>query len=273
MLNSKQNLHTHTTYADGKNAPEELICEAMERGFFSLGFSEHSFLAYSTFPNQLTADKMERYKKEIKALKEKYRGKIDVFCGLEVDYYSEVDTYDLDYLIGSVHYLDCGRKILTFDRGWKETCDYVRENFGGSGLAFAKKYFETVAMLPERGKIDIIGHFDLITKNNETGEIVDTSAKQYLDLGYEAIHALKGKIPLFEVNTGAIARGYRSLPYPQMEFLKEFKTCGFGAVITSDCHDKNYMDVHFKEAKELLRAAGFDSKFILTDSGFEEVGL
>ena len=27
---------------------------------------------------------------------------------------------------------------------------------------------------------------------------------------------------LFEVNTGAIARGYRTIPYPQMEFLKEF---------------------------------------------------
>lgn len=273
ILNTKQNLHTHTTYADGKDTAEELICKAIEKSFASLGFSEHSYLRYSTYPNQLTMDKMEQYKQEIKHLKKKYKEKINIFCGLEYDYYSDVATDDFDYLIGSVHYLDCNGNILTFDRGLKETGDYVRENFGGIGHAFARKYFETVAELPERKKIDIIGHFDLITKNNETGKIIDTSAKQYLDLGYEAIHALKGKIPLFEVNTGAIARGYRSLPYPQMEFLKEFKRCEFGAVITSDCHDKNFIDDHFEEAKELLLAAGFNSKYILTDSGFEEVGL
>lgn len=35
----KQNLHTHTTFCDGVDAPEELIREAMARGFDSLGFS------------------------------------------------------------------------------------------------------------------------------------------------------------------------------------------------------------------------------------------
>ena len=92
-------------------------------------------------------------------------------------------------------------------------------------------------------------------------------------MGYEAIHALKGNIPLFEVNTGAISRGYRSIPYPQIEFLKEFKECGFGAVITSDCHDKNFLDCQFNEARELLISAGFKSIFILTKDGFKEVAI
>ena len=85
--------------------------------------------------------------------------------------------------------------------------------------------------------------------------------------------SLKGKIPLFEVNTGAISRGYTTLPYPQMEFLKEFKNCGFGAVITSDCHDKNFLDCGFDNAKTLLLEAGFKSKYVLTDNGFKEVAL
>ena len=94
-----------------------------------------------------------------------------------------------------------------------------------------------------------------------------------LKLGKEAIHALKGKIPLFEVNTGAISRGYRTSPYPQPEFLKEFLACGFGAVISSDCHDKNHLDCFYEEAEELLASTGFKSKWILTDGGFREVGI
>ena len=138
---------------------------------------------------------------------------------------------------------------------------------------FSKKYFETIARLPEKNNFDIIGHFDLITKNNEKGGFIDVASKEYLDLGKEAIHALKGEIPLFEVNTGAIARGYRTSPYPQTEFLREFLSCGFGAVISSDCHDKNYIDCYYREAEELLSFVGFKSKWILTDSGFTEVGI
>ena len=140
-------------------------------------------------------------------------------------------------------------------------------------MAFAKKYYETVARLPEKGKLDIIGHFDLLTKNNELGNFLDTTQKEYLDLGFEAIHALKGRIPLFEVNTGAIARGYRTAPYPQLDFIKEFQKCGFGVVITSDCHDKNFLDCHFAESRQLLQEAGFKTRWILTDDGFREVRL
>ena len=273
MLN-KQNLHTHTSYVDGKDAPEAIVLEAIERGFDSLGFSEHSDLSkYSAYPHQLTPEKAVLYRKEIRALAKKYEGTIDIFCGLEFDFYSEDETDAYDYLIGSVHYLDCGKKIATFDNGLDSTRDYVNDYFGGNGLAFAKKYFETVARLPERKSFDIIGHFDLASKNNDAGKFFDASSHEYLNYGLEAIHALCGKIPFFEVNTGAIARGYKALPYPAMDFLREFKALGFGAIITSDCHNKDYLDCNFGEAREILSAAGFGSRWILTKDGFKEVVL
>lgn len=272
-MNYKQNLHTHTTYVDGRDTPEELIREAMERGFSSLGFSEHSYIRYSKFKGQLTDEKMELYKNEIRALKKKYRGVFDVFLGLEFDFYSDVDTDGLDYLIGSVHYLDVGEDVVTFDGGLSDTLNYIDRYFGGDGMLFAKKYFETLSRLPEKRNFDIIGHFDLITKKNDVGGFIDTSSREYLNLGFEAIHALQGKIPFFEVNTGAIARKYKSAPYPAIEFLREFSRCGFGAVITSDCHNKNFIDCYFEESCKLLSEAGFKSRYILTDKGFSEVGL
>lgn len=271
-MEKKQNLHIHTTYADGKDRPEEIIKVAIKRGFHSIGFSEHSYMYFSKWPYQMTEEQATVYKNEIRHLESKYKGQIDVFCGMELEFYSDVKTEDYDYLIGSVHYLDFDGEILGFDRGLEETIDYVNSNFGGDGMKFAQKYYETICRLPERG-VDIIGHFDLLTKNNEKGGFIDVTSKEYLDLGYEAIHSLKGKIPFFEVNTGAISRGYRTTPYPQTEFLKEFQRLGFGVVITSDCHDKSFIDCHFKEARELISQAGFKTRWILTDNGFAEVEL
>ena len=269
----KQNLHMHTTYVDGKDTPEELVIEAIARGFRSVGFSEHSYLRFSSSPNRLTLEKMEQYRKEIKELRNRYRDVIDIFCGLEFDMFSDVPLEGFDYLIGGVHYLDFNGRVQGFDRGFEEVCTYLDVNFGGDGLAFAKKYFQTLSGLPEKGNFDIIGHFDVLTKHNERGNFINVSDREYLNLGFETIHALKGKIPFFEVNTGAIARGYRTSPYPQMEFIKEFKRLGFGAVITSDCHNKNFIDCHFEEAEELLLAAGFRSRWVLTRDGFVEEAL
>ena len=272
-LSTKQNLHIHTTYADGKDKPEEIVLAAIEKGFDSIGFSEHTYLEFSDYPYQMTVEDMLRYKNEVLALKEKYKDKIEIFCGLEYDLFSEVPTEDFDYLIGSVHYLDFNGERLGFDRGAAEVSRFIEKNFGGNGLSFAKKYFETVKLLPEVHSFDIIGHLDTLIKTNDTLHFVDTSSKEYLGYGIEAIHDLKGKIPLFEINSGAIARGYKTTPYPQMEFIKEFKKCGYGAVITSDCHDKNYIDCYYKEMRELLLAAGFKSHFVFTDNGFVEEEL
>ena len=272
-MSIKQNLHTHTTYTDGKNTPEEVVLEALARGFDSVGFSEHSYLSNSSSSQHFAEEKMEQYKKEIKDLKLKYKGKIDLYCGLEYDFYSDVNTEGLDYLIGSVHCLNVDGEIKSFDRGLGETVNYINDNFDGDGMAFAKKYYETVSRLSEKKNFDIIGHFDLITKNNEKGLFLETTSREYLNMGFEAIHALKGKIPFFEVNTGAISRGYRSSPYPQMDFLKEFNHMGFGAVITSDCHNKSFIDSFYDDAKMLLIEAGFKSIYVLTDNGFKEIGL
>ena len=270
---SKQNLHIHTTYCDGKDTPEELVLEAIERGFASIGFSEHTYNEHSAYHHQMIPEAMDAYREDVLAVKAGYKDKIDIFCGLEDEYFSEVSTEGYDYLIGSVHYLDVGGRVAGFDGGLESTLDFIKEHFGGSGMAFARKYFETVMALPDKRRYDILGHFDLVCKNNEKGRFLDETSRDYLELGFEAIHALQGKIPLFEVNTGAISRGYRSVPYPRSEFLKEFYRCGFGVVITSDCHDKSSLDCAYDEATALIKEAGFRSRWVLTHDGFKEVAL
>ncbi len=267
---NKQNLHTHTNLCDGADAPEEMVKAAISSGFDSLGFTGHSFMTYSDY---FADDKTEEYKKEIPRLKELYKDKIKIYMGLEVDMYSEPDMTGYDYLIGSVHYLKKGDEYLGFDRGQNVVEDIINKHFGGNGIEYAKLYYNTLAELPEYGDFDIIGHFDLITKHSDNIQFFDETSKEYLDAAFEAAYALVGKIPLFEVNTGAIARGYRKTPYPSIPIIKQLKELGFGVVITSDCHDKNMIDCYYDESAELLKFCGFKEKFILTENGFKEVAL
>ena len=270
--NHLQNLHTHTTYCDGINTPEQIILTAIDKGFGAIGFSGHSYMYYSE-GHSMSLEGTEKYKAEISLLKKKYRDQIDVFCGLEFDMYSEIELKGYDYLIGSVHYLKCGDKLVGFDRSEKEAKNVIDTYFDGDGMKYARAYYQTLAELPDHGNFDIIGHFDIISKHSENVKFFDETADKYKSLILEAADALRGRIPIFEVNTGAIARGYRTTPYPSIFIMKELKNMGFGVCITSDCHDVRYLECGFSDCAELLKVCGFREKFILTEGGFVAVPL
>lgn len=267
-----QNLHTHSNFCDGADSPEEIVLCAIEKGFSSIGFSGHSFNPYSEFWSKV-GDKTKEYKKEVLTLKEKYKDKLDVFLGLEVEDCYPVCDNDFDYLIGAVHFLDVGDTYVTFDRDANRVQEVINLYFGGNGMEFVKAYYRALGKLHTRGKFDIIAHFDLITKNYDKANFFDITSKEYKNAVFEALEELNGKIPFFEVNTGAIARGYRKTPYPMPDIIKELKRRGFGAVITSDCHNKNMLDYKFDDATELLKSCGYKEKYILTKQGFTAVAL
>ena len=265
----KQNLHTHTTFCDGKDSPEELAREAIARGFNSLGFSIHSFMREKT----IDQEKLTAYKTEVFRVKEKYKNELDVFLGIEFEPWTEFAPNDFDYTIAAVHYLPTADGYKTFDVDLERTLSFIKNYFDGDVMKLAKSYYKTLAELPKHGKFDILAHLDIITKHNEMHPFLDEGSKEYTSYVYEAIDALSQKIPFFEVNTGAIARGYRSYAYPSLPILKRLREKGFGAVITSDCHNKDHLDCFFDDARELLGEAGFKSKIILTNNGFEETAL
>lgn len=269
-MSYKQNLHTHSTFCDGKNSPEELVQEAIARGFDSLGFSMHSYVPCSGI-GSLAA--IRDYQEEILRLKKAYDGRLKIYLGIEYDIDSVHGPEGFAYTIASVHCLKRNGVCFDFDRKLEQTRELIDQYFDGDGMAFAKCYYERVSQIPQYGSFDVLGHFDLVAKNNEQGKFFDTQSAQYLQYAVDTIHALQGKIPLFEVNTGCIARGYRSTAYPQMALLKEFYQCGFGAVISSDCHHKDFLDYGFEDAKQMLKTVGYRGMYVLTDEGFREVPI
>ena len=269
----KQCLHTHSNLCDGKNTLEEMVLSAIEKGFDSIGFSGHSFMEiYAEL--SMSEEKIAIYKSEIARLQQVYGDRIKIFCGLEKDNYTKVSTEGFDYLIGSVHVMRCGNDLMFVDWSAEYTRENIEKTFGGDGLAYAKHYFEAVADLPNYGSFDILGHFDLLTKFIEKDPgLIDTQHPEYRAAATGAMEALVGKVKYFEINTGAISRGYRTTPYPDPYILKEMKRLGFGAIISSDSHDRNFLDCGYEEAARLLKEAGFTEHYVLKDEGFVAIPL
>ena len=65
------NLHTHTTFSDGKHDPEANILSALDKNMCSLGFSDHSFTAPDT-SYCMPKEQYAAYWQEIDELKKKY---------------------------------------------------------------------------------------------------------------------------------------------------------------------------------------------------------
>ncbi|MDO4974462.1 MAG: histidinol-phosphatase [Eubacteriales bacterium] len=230
------NYHTHSTFCDGADAPEEIVREAIRRGCPELGFSGHSHIPFDDCC--MSVEGTEEYKAEIRRLREKYADRIRIWLGVEQDIFGDLPTDDYDYVIGSVHFVFRDGRYLSVDESRESFLDHVAHFYGGDILAFAEDYYALVAQVYERTHCRIVGHFDLITKYNEDDCLFDTGDPRYRAAALRALDALADKPVLFEINTGAISRGYRRTPYPAPWILEELQARGAGLILSSDCHRK-----------------------------------
>ena len=250
----KQDLHTHTTFCDGSSTAEEMVISAIEKGLDCIGFSGHSLSPGNDDDTGYGMDEetAAEYRAEIGRLKEKYKDQIKILCGMEMDYYSENDLSPYEYIIGSVHEVRKNGGRVCVDYCLEHTKAGTEKFFGGDYLALAEEYFETVGNIVEKTHCDIIGHFDLLTKFNEQEYLFDTNSRRYKDAWKKAADKLlKYHIP-FEINTGAISRGYRTSPYPSDEIIDYLRSHGAKLILSSDSHDAKSIAFMFNKYEALL---------------------
>jgi len=106
--------HAHTTYCDGRNTPEEMVLTAIEKGFVSLGLSEHGTQSFDGSA-AMKVDDNAAYIAEVRSLQKKYADRIRIHLGIEKDRYSVADRNDYEYVIGSFHYLLEGKDRVAAD--------------------------------------------------------------------------------------------------------------------------------------------------------------
>ena len=265
-----QNLHTHTTFCDGKNTPEEMVQAAITLGMDSLGFSGHSPLI-APVPGDwcMQPEQVGDYCQEVLRLREKYEDKLTIFLGLEQDILSPTPKENYDYIIGSVHGLlmQCG-ELAPVDESEESFCRAVQDYFDGDALNFVEAYYQMVGQVAEQTSCQIVGHFDLICKFNEGGRLFDTAHPRYRKAALAALDRLVQQDVILEINTGAMSRGYRSAPYPEQWLLKEMKKRAIPICITSDTHSAQTLMHEFSLAAQLAQSCGYQEAMYLTKQGF-----
>lgn len=244
-------LHMHTTFCDGRNTPEEMVLAAVVRGMERIGFSEHSPVPFDEAGGMAEED-VSAYIEEISALKEKYAGTIGILCGLERDYYSELDISAFDYVIGSVHYVKKNGVFISVDDTPEILKKGITEHYNGDIYSLAEDYYDNLAHVVEKTGADIIGHFDLITKFAEAGVKLDTDHPRYIAAWQHAADCLIPSGRPFEINTGAIARGWRSEPYPDARIMDYIRRRGGSFILSSDSHSADTIAFRFEKYEYLL---------------------
>lgn len=260
------NFHTHTVYCDGKDTPEEMVLAAIGKGFTALGFSGHSYYKLEADVS-MPIEREVAYNREIEELKKKYADKIQIFRGIELDYFSGVSNITYDYIIGSVHRVFKDGVHCSVDYSAEVSKQVVDTVYGGDFDGFAEDYFEVVSHVVEKTNADIIGHIDLISKYSETNGY--GQSPRFLAAAERAVEKLVSYGKPFEINTGAMSRGARSIPYPTKEILTMIYQKGGKIMISSDCHNKDYLDHGFDMAVQLAKDCGFTEHAVLTENGME----
>ena len=244
-------LHVHSVFSDGRDTPRDIVISAIEKGVKTLGFSDHS---YTEFDERycIQRDKQAEYIRTINELKNEFSDKIKILCATEQDFYSTAPTSGYDYVIGSVHYVLIDGEYIPVD----ETADILKQAadkyFSGDILSLCEAYFENVGKVYEKTKCDIVGHFDLITKFNEQEQLFDENDPRYISAYRKAVDKIITDCKVFEINTGAISRGYRTTPYPSENIRRYIRQKGGKFILSSDSHQKETLCCEFDKFRNLL---------------------
>jgi histidinol-phosphatase (PHP family) len=232
----------------------------------NIGFSDHLLAPHEIDLgyNVVTQETLPLYKQELLRLKNQYKDKINLFIGGEADLFSTIDLSGLEYVIGSVHYLEFGGKIYPIDHTKAQQLEYVNDACNGDLILFAKNYFNAIYECTKKHRPDIIGHFDIITKFS----VLDEENSTYQKIACESLEKCLKITNLLEVNTGAISRGYRSIPYPADFLLKCAYDLNADIILSSDSHNKDTVCYFFEECIPLLKRIGFKNITKLTKEGF-----
>lgn len=252
-----QNLHTHSTFCDGKDSLEDNVLSAIDKGLDTIGFSSHYPPNHD--PASIKAENVDLYFEQIDALKEKYKGKIRILKAFEVENIntSKLAHFDprCEYTIGAVHQFLFKDEYIGVDSS-PEIFKKALEKADNNIYTLIENYYCQVVEFSKQ-PYTITAHFDLITKFNEKFLFFNEEDSRYRNLALNALEEVAKNNKIFELNTGAISRGWKTRPYPAPFLLKRLKELNVPLVVSSDAHSKENLTCAFDYCEDLLEYYGF----------------
>jgi histidinol-phosphatase (PHP family) len=224
---------------------------ATDAGITELGVSEH----VHRFQQALTIWDhpfwREQAVDDIDAYCAFVREESDLRLGLEVDFIpgredrtqNLIDRCDLDYVVGSVHFLG----DLAVDDDGYDVWEHSR-----SPEAVWRRYFETLAQAALSGMFDILAHPDLVKIWGATRPLPPGDLRRYYEPAIEAIAATGIAV---EVSTAGLRKPVGEI-YPAPAFLRACTEGGAAVALSSDAHTPQQIGFAYDQALALLDGLG-----------------
>ncbi len=240
-------LHNHTVLCNHATGEMDAYVErAIASGSDYFGFSEHAPMDFDT-KYRMRFDQMELYKERVLNLREKYKNNITVLVGLEVDYLpgymdKRVLGADVDYLIGSVHFLE----KWGFDNP-----EFIGEYKNRDIDLIWQEYFDAIEAMAKTGYFDIVGHLDLIKVFNFMPK------KDLRTIAKKALKAIKKVDMVVEINMAGYRKPIKEA-YPSPLLLDEIRQLDIPITFGSDAHKPEQVSLYAKEVVALAKRHGFE---------------
>jgi len=248
---------------------EEIILAYIAQQFPWVGITEHAPAISEAllYPDQRAANltpefqfnRFTSYMQECRRLQQKYSEKIKIFAAMEIETYSGYEefvpfllkTFQPDYIVGSVHFVD--------DMGF----DYSQEQYdktvaaAGGIVPLYCKYFDLQHAMIKLLKPSVVGHFDLI-------RIFDPGYKKRL-MEPEIMARIKRNLQLIaeldlimDFNLRSLLKGADE-PYISRRVLEMALQMGITVVPGDDSHGLSSVGANMDKGVTLLAELGCDT--------------
>jgi len=239
-------LHNHTPLCNhAEGSIDAYINAAIKQGTKVFGFSDHAPMDFDP-AYRMKFEEMQQYERDVLAAKERYKDKIEILLGYEVDYLpghmdERVLNAAVDYLIGSVHFIE----EWGFDNP-EFIGRYEHEDIN----EIWQKYFDAIEAMAKTRLFDIVGHLDLI----KVFKFMPT--KEIKSIAKNALLAIKASGMVIEINVA----GYRkpiAEAYPSKELLTEAFKLGIPITLSSDAHKPEQVGLYNDRVMQLVKEVGY----------------
>ncbi|MCW3787029.1 histidinol-phosphatase [Plebeiibacterium sediminum] len=258
------NYHGHCNYCDGHGKIEDYIVKAIEYNMPVIGISSHAPVPFDCFWT-MKEDQLQNYDNEVMQLQEKYKHKITVLKSLEIDYLpgyggfnkAVLDHIDLDYRIGSIHFIDRFKNGNSWgiDGSFDEFKEGLREIFNNDIQLAVKRFYELTRGLIKNQQFEILGHFDKIKMHNVVEPLFDESEDWYIKEVESVLSLVAEKGIIVEINTKSYEKN--GLLFPGPEIFPLLKKYNIPVTINSDAHIPEKLQSSYTEVALMLIEAGF----------------
>lgn len=242
--------HVHTSLCNhATGTMEQYVQAAVDKGLETICFLDHLTFQEAGRSNAMLPREVPMYVNAARRLAHNYRDRITVRVGLEIDFSPRhvdecidiVNTFDLDVVGGSVHFID-GVDVVSKRSAWS------RGEIGADVVY--PQYLAVLDSMLDYDYFDVVCHLDLPKKFNNRpfpGAI----------RGFAAFLEKAGRKGLaIELNTSGLHYPVEEA-FPAPDLLEQCARLRIPVVTGSDAHTPETVGRGFDQARELLKAAGY----------------